>query len=85
MKAVRLHTYDQPLRIDEVPEPSITSPHDVIVRVAGAGLCRTDLHIQQGWFAPLGLGISRSPSATRTPGGSMRWVPPWRTSRWGTP
>jgi NAD+-dependent secondary alcohol dehydrogenase Adh1 len=55
MKAVRLHTYDQPLRIDEVPEPSITSPHDVIVRVAGAGLCRTDLHIQQGWFAPLGL------------------------------
>jgi NAD+-dependent secondary alcohol dehydrogenase Adh1 len=55
MKAVRLHTYDQPLRLDEVPEPSITSPHDVIVRVAGAGLCRTDLHIQQGWFAPLGL------------------------------
>jgi NAD+-dependent secondary alcohol dehydrogenase Adh1 len=52
MKAVRLHTYDQPLRLDEVPEPTLTSPHDVIVRVAGAGLCRTDLHVQQGWFAP---------------------------------
>jgi NAD+-dependent secondary alcohol dehydrogenase Adh1 len=52
MKAVRLHTYDQPLRLEEVPEPTVTSPHDVIVRVAGAGLCRTDLHVQQGWFAP---------------------------------
>jgi NAD+-dependent secondary alcohol dehydrogenase Adh1 len=55
MRAVRLHSYDQPLRLDEVPEPTITSPHDVIVRVGGAGLCRTDLHVQQGWFAPLGL------------------------------
>src|SRR5262245_19437398 len=55
MKAVRLHTYDQPLRLDEIPEPTISSPHDVIVRIAGAGLCRTDLHIQQGWFSPLGL------------------------------
>jgi NAD+-dependent secondary alcohol dehydrogenase Adh1 len=55
MRAVRLHAYDQPLRFDEVPEPTITSAHDVIVRVAGAGLCRTDLHVQQGWFAPLDL------------------------------
>ena len=55
MRAVRLHAYDQPLRFDEVPEPTITSPHEVIVRIAGAGVCRTDLHIQQGWFAQLGL------------------------------
>src|SRR5690349_12351406 len=52
MKAVRLHAYHQAPQLDEVPEPTITNPHDVILRVAGAGLCRTDVHIRDGWFAP---------------------------------
>lgn len=52
MKAVRLHAYQEPPRLDEVPEPEITGPHDVILRVGGAGLCRTDVHIRDGWFAP---------------------------------
>jgi NAD+-dependent secondary alcohol dehydrogenase Adh1 len=52
MKAVRLHAYHDAPRLDEVPEPTITGPHDVIVRVGGAGLCRTDVHIRDGWFAP---------------------------------
>ncbi|MBW0093086.1 NAD(P)-dependent alcohol dehydrogenase [Pseudonocardia sp. KRD-184] len=52
MKAVRLHAYSEPPRLDEVPEPTATGPHDVVVRVGGAGLCRTDLHIRDGWFAP---------------------------------
>jgi NAD+-dependent secondary alcohol dehydrogenase Adh1 len=52
MKAVRLHAYHEAPRLDEVPEPTITGPHDVIVRVSGAGLCRTDVHIRDGWFAP---------------------------------
>ena len=52
MKAVRLHAYGEPLRLDDVPEPTVTEPHDVIVRVTGAGLCRTDVHIRDGWFAP---------------------------------
>ncbi|WP_214365888.1 NAD(P)-dependent alcohol dehydrogenase [Pseudonocardia sp. H11422] len=53
MRAVRLHTYHERPRLEEVPEPEITGPHDVIVRIGGAGLCRTDLHIRDGWFAPL--------------------------------
>jgi NAD+-dependent secondary alcohol dehydrogenase Adh1 len=52
MKALRLHAYGEPLRLEDVPEPVVTGPHDVIVRVGGAGLCRTDLHIRDGWFAP---------------------------------
>jgi NAD+-dependent secondary alcohol dehydrogenase Adh1 len=52
MKAVRLHGYREPLRLDDIPEPTITGPHDVIVRIGGAGLCRTDVHIRDGWFAP---------------------------------
>ncbi len=52
MKALRLHAYGEPLRLEDVPDPVVTGPHDVIVCVGGAGLCRTDLHIRDGWFAP---------------------------------
>jgi len=51
MKAVRLHQYQQPPRVEEVAEPKITGPLDVIVRIGGAGLCRTDLHIIEGQWA----------------------------------
>lgn len=50
MKAARLHAFNAPLELDDVPAPEITGPFDVIVRVGGAGFCRTDLHIMQGWF-----------------------------------
>lgn len=52
MKAVRLHAYDQWPTVDDIPEPKITGPFDVIVRIGGAGLCRTDLHIWEGQWAP---------------------------------
>src|SRR5881396_482758 len=48
MKAVRLHQYEELPKVEEVTEPEVTGPHDVIVRVGGAGLCRTDLHIIEG-------------------------------------
>lgn len=50
MKAARLHAYDEALRIEDVPEPEITHPFDVIVKVGGAGLCRTDLHFIEGMW-----------------------------------
>jgi NAD+-dependent secondary alcohol dehydrogenase Adh1 len=51
MKAVRLHGYNQMPVIEDVPEPSIQSPLDVIVKIGGAGVCRTDLHIILGQWA----------------------------------
>jgi NAD+-dependent secondary alcohol dehydrogenase Adh1 len=48
MKAVRLHAYGKRPTVEEVAEPQITGPNDVIVRIGGAGLCRTDLHIVEG-------------------------------------
>lgn len=48
MKALRLHAYHQAPVIDEIAEPKITGPWDVIVNVGAAGLCRTDLHIIEG-------------------------------------
>jgi NAD+-dependent secondary alcohol dehydrogenase Adh1 len=53
MKAARLHTYHDALRIDEVDEPHATGPLDVVVRIGAAGLCRTDLHIQEGQWAEI--------------------------------
>jgi len=51
MKAVRLAKYHVQPTIEEVSEPKISGPHDVIVRIGGAGLCRTDLHIIEGQWA----------------------------------
>jgi len=48
MKAVRLHHYGEYPVVEEVAEPKITGPHDVIVRIGGSGVCRTDLHIIEG-------------------------------------
>jgi len=48
MKAVRLHAYGKRPTVEQVVDPKITGPHDVIVRIGGAGLCRTDLHIVEG-------------------------------------
>ncbi len=51
MKAVRLHRYHERPVIEDVPEPSVKGPYDVIVEIGGAGLCRTDLHIVEGQWA----------------------------------
>src|SRR5437764_12504067 len=51
MKAVRLHHYHEQPTIEQVDEPKMTGPLDVIVRIGGAGLCRTDLHIIEGQWA----------------------------------
>jgi NAD+-dependent secondary alcohol dehydrogenase Adh1 len=51
MKAVRVHEYHADPRIDDIPEPKVEGPLDVVVRVGGAGVCRTDLHILEGQWA----------------------------------
>ena len=58
MKAARLYEYNEhigtePLKLESVEEPEVTGPFDVIVRIGGAGLCRTDLHVIEGQWAPL--------------------------------
>ncbi|MGW7356152.1 NAD(P)-dependent alcohol dehydrogenase [Streptomyces sp. NPDC054802] len=56
MKAVQVIEYDEPPVLVEVPDPQITGPLDVIVKVGGAGVCRTDLHILEGqWAAKSGV------------------------------
>jgi NAD+-dependent secondary alcohol dehydrogenase Adh1 len=62
MKAARLHAYHEPLRLDSVEEPKALGPLDVVVRIGAAGLCRTDLHIQEGqWAEKSGVQLPYTP------------------------
>ncbi|ROO28370.1 NAD(P)-dependent alcohol dehydrogenase [Salinisphaera japonica] len=54
MKAAVLKTYDPEVtdrrwvEYEDVADPAIAHPREVIVRVGGAGVCRTDLHVIEG-------------------------------------
>jgi NAD+-dependent secondary alcohol dehydrogenase Adh1 len=62
MKAARLHAYHEALKLDSVDEPKALGPFDVVVRIGAAGLCRTDLHIQEGqWAEKSGVALPYTP------------------------
>jgi alcohol dehydrogenase, propanol-preferring len=44
MKAVRLTSWQSPPELCDVPDPE-PGPEEVLLRVAGAGLCHSDLHL----------------------------------------
>ena len=44
MRAIRLTAWEQPAELASVPEPE-PGPGQVLLRVAGAGLCHSDLHL----------------------------------------
>ncbi|MBT6190781.1 MAG: alcohol dehydrogenase catalytic domain-containing protein, partial [Tateyamaria sp.] len=58
MKAQVLHSHDDDLTAEswlsyeDVPDPVISKGSDVIVRIGGAGVCRTDLHMIEGVWRP---------------------------------
>lgn len=73
MKAARLHTYGQPLVLDEVPAPK-PSPGQVVIKVEGAGFCHSDLHIIDGEIQvlprmPLTLGHENAGTVAATGSG----------------
>ena len=47
MKAAVVHSFGQPLRIEEVSVPE-TTPGQVLVKVVASGVCHTDLHAADG-------------------------------------
>ncbi|MGW2090646.1 NAD(P)-dependent alcohol dehydrogenase [Promicromonospora sukumoe] len=51
MRAVQVVGYHQNLELTEVDVPEPTGPFDVVVKIGGAGVCRTDLHILEGQWA----------------------------------
>ncbi|MCQ4119636.1 NAD(P)-dependent alcohol dehydrogenase [Rhodococcus tibetensis] len=58
MKAVQVVGYHTKLQLTDIPEPTIEGPLDVIVRIGGAGVCRTDLHVLEGqWEEKTGVAL----------------------------
>ncbi len=47
MRAAVVHSFTEPLRIDERPLPA-PGPHEALVRVEYTGVCHTDLHAARG-------------------------------------
>lgn len=48
MRAMVLDKQDQPLRLVELPKPSLLGPDDILIAVNACGVCRTDLHVKDG-------------------------------------
>ncbi len=60
MHAVRLHSGDTKLHLDEIETPLAASDDEVVVKVLGCGVCFSDIHVVDGAFGdkprPLTLG-----------------------------
>ena len=50
MLAARMHGYKQPLVLEDIKVPEI-APDQVLVKVGGAGVCRSDVQLIDGYFA----------------------------------
>ena len=55
MKAALLREYGQPLELVDRAAPELERPDQVIVKVAGAGVCATDLHAMDGLMEAAGV------------------------------
>ena len=72
MKSWRFTGTNEPLRLEELPEPS-AGPGKVVIDVKAAGICHTDVGIltDPGWMTMLGqvpvtLGHARSATVSPT-------------------
>src|ERR1700754_2806403 len=49
MRAARLHGYNEPLPLEDIQVPDF-GPDEVLVKVAAAGMCRSDYQLVDGYF-----------------------------------
>jgi alcohol dehydrogenase, propanol-preferring len=47
MRAAVVHSFTEPLTIDELPRP-VPGPGEIVVRLEASGLCHTDIHAAHG-------------------------------------
>lgn len=79
MKAARLHALKEPLRIEDIPVPSI-GPGEVLVKTMACGVCHTELHLISGDFS-VGAGFPFVPGhepagiVEKVAEGVTRWKP----------
>ncbi len=75
MKAVRFIAVGRPVEVVDVPQP-VPGPGEVLLRVAGAGVCHSDLHIldhEMGMKGPFTLGHENAGHIAGLGGGVRGW------------
>ena len=55
MKAAVMEQRGQPLLVKDIADPLPPAEDEVLIDVMAAGICHTDLHIQDGLFSDLGI------------------------------
>src|SRR5499433_1597831 len=60
MLAARIHSYKRPLVVEEVKIPEMLADQ-VLVRVGGCGMCRSDVQLIDGYFEALNLKLPITP------------------------
>ncbi|HEX4460700.1 MAG TPA: zinc-dependent alcohol dehydrogenase, partial [Polyangia bacterium] len=55
MKALCWHGHGD-VRVDNVPDPTIKDPTDVIVKITSSGICGSDLHLYDGYMPTMEKG-----------------------------
>jgi len=62
MQSARIHSYGEPLVIEDIPEPNLLHGQQVIVKVGACGLCHSDLHLINGdWKESIPLKLPITP------------------------
>jgi S-(hydroxymethyl)glutathione dehydrogenase/alcohol dehydrogenase len=56
MKAIVYHSPYE-LAVEDVPDPQIKDPREIIIRVTSTAICGTDLHLYHGLMARLNNGV----------------------------
>jgi propanol-preferring alcohol dehydrogenase len=51
MKAARIHQYNKPVVLEDIPVPDI-QPDEILVNVTACGMCRSDVQLVDGYFRP---------------------------------
>ena len=49
MKAARIHEYNKPVVLEDIPIPDI-KPDEILVQVKACGMCRSDVQLVDGYF-----------------------------------
>jgi D-arabinose 1-dehydrogenase-like Zn-dependent alcohol dehydrogenase len=47
MRAVVVHSFDEPAQVEDLPKP-VAGPGEIVVKIEASGLCHTDIHAAHG-------------------------------------
>jgi propanol-preferring alcohol dehydrogenase len=78
VRAVVLRSFQDPLELEERPDPEAHGDDQVVVRILGSGVCHSDLHVAEGYFgSPLPLVLGHEIAGEVEGMGNVLVYTPW--------